>query len=101
MKKYTLVLIFMVTLMLLAGCSRSATNQTSSQIKASTTTSDVKVTKDNVKNLSDDQLSKMAEEPALNIDDLELEDEDLTQLDSIINNQDPTSSIPTSVDLKK
>ena len=97
-------------LLLLAGCSKSTTpsaqkapdtSQTSSQIEASTNTSSVKITKDSVKNLSDDQLSKMAEEPTLNIDDLDLQDEDLTELVSIINNLDPTSDIPTSVDLKK
>ena len=109
MKKNKLALIFIILLMLSVGCSKlnnvtggktPAKNQPSLETQLSTDTSKLNVTKDNVKNLSDDQLLKMTEEPTSNIDNLDFQDDDLTQLDSIINNQDPTSNIPTSVDLK-
>ncbi|MBC8060331.1 MAG: hypothetical protein H7Y18_06655 [Clostridiaceae bacterium] len=105
MKKRILALILISTLTLATGCSKfnNRRAEKTSDIKSttSTTTSDVKVTKDNVKNLSEDDLLKIAEEATSDLDSLALEDEDLAELDSIINNVDLTTDIPTSVELKK
>lgn len=114
MKKYTACVALVVVLMFMAGCSKTnsaSAQNTGSSIKtssqadtskaANSSSTEIKVTKDNVKSLSDDQLLKMAQEPETNIDNLNIPDEDLSQLDSILNNQDPISDIPKSVDLKK
>jgi len=110
MKKKLFALLFLLTLILATGCSKSnntsaiktpGTDKTTTQSQSTNSTSEVKVTKDNAKSLNDDQLLKIAEEPAIDIDNLDLEVDDLSELDSILKDEDITSDIPTSVDLKK
>ena len=110
MKKYILSLLLTVLVVLSAGCSRlnnarlkqtPAQNQANSQTQSKTDVSEVKVTKDNVNNLNDDELLKMAEDPESNIDNLNLEDKDLNELDSVLNSIDTTPDIPSSAALKK
>jgi hypothetical protein len=102
MKKTTIAIILITLLTFVTGCSNTkdvSINKTNSKTNTDSS-KETTITEETVKNSDDSKLIEMSQEPSTSLDNLDLQEEDLTAQESLLNEKDPIADIPAKVELK-
>lgn len=92
---------------LFAGCSKNTKAEDKNNVAKSIVSVESKqqegnkMTKEDIQKIDDNKLLQMTQEPSLDLEKLEDSDEELSQLDSILNDKEPLSDISKNIELKK